>query len=129
MSARLMAWRALLASGPLGVMRRRAIGRGSLHNRNMALQKLGNGLFSLHALKRTRRYCPVCDAVGGWSMRDPLSADDPTLRAWRGMVEPTIADDDAPILSHATKLIIAVAVFALGVPIGAAIAAWVMPPS
>jgi hypothetical protein len=45
------------------------------------------------------------------------------------MVEPTIADDDEPILSHATKLIIAVAVFALGVPIGAAIAAWVMPPS
>jgi hypothetical protein len=44
------------------------------------------------------------------------------------MVEPTIADDDAPILSHATKLIIAVAVFELGVPIGAAIAAWVMPP-
>jgi hypothetical protein len=62
-------------------------------------------------------------------MRDPLSADDPTLRAWRATVEPTIADDDAPILGHATKLIIAVAVFALGVPIGAAIAAWVMPPS
>jgi hypothetical protein len=33
------------------------------------------------------------------------------------------------ILSHTAKLIIAVAVFALGVPIGAAIAAWVMPPS
>ena len=130
MSARLMAWRALLASGAAS-RRDAAEGdlSGSLQNRNVALQKLGNGLFSLHALKRTRRYCPVCDAVGGWSMRDPLSADDPTLSVWRGMVEPTIADDDAPILSHATKLIIAVAVFALGVPIGAAIAAWVMPPS
>jgi hypothetical protein len=61
-------------------------------------------------------------------MQDPSSADDPKLRAWRGMVEPTIADDDEPILSRATKLIIALAVFALGVPIGAAIAAWVMPP-
>jgi hypothetical protein len=41
----------------------------------------------------------------------------------------TTADDDEPLLSHTAKLIIAVAVFALGVPIGAAIAAWVMPPS
>jgi hypothetical protein len=54
----------------------------------------------------------------------------------RGRSEPegmafgaAIADDDEPVLSHATKLIIAVAVFALGLPIGAAIAAWVMPPS
>ena len=53
-----------------------------------------------------------------------MSADDPAA-----MVEPPITDDDEPVLSHATKLIIAVAVFALGVPIGAAIAAWVMPPS
>jgi len=53
----------------------------------------------------------------------------PQLYGNGAMVEPTIADDDEPILSHATKLIIAVAVFALGVPIGAAIAAWVMPPS
>jgi hypothetical protein len=60
---------------------------------------------------------------------DPLSADDPKPKAWRAVVEPTIADDDEPVLSHATKLIIAVVVFALGVPIGAAIAAWVMPPS
>jgi hypothetical protein len=43
-------------------------------------------------------------------------------------LEATIADDDEPVLSHATKLIIAVAVFALGVPLGAAIAAWVVPP-
>ena len=62
-------------------------------------------------------------------MQDPLSANDPGLKAWRAMVEATIADDDEPGLSHATKLIIAVAVFALGVLIGAAIAAWVMPPS
>jgi hypothetical protein len=62
-------------------------------------------------------------------MQEPSSADDPELRAWRAMVEPTIAENDESILSHATKLIIAVAVFALGVPIGAAIAAWVMPPS
>jgi hypothetical protein len=58
-----------------------------------------------------------------------LSGDDSKLKAWRAMVEPTIADDNEPVLSHATKLIIAVAVLALGVPIGAAIAAWVMPPS
>jgi hypothetical protein len=58
-----------------------------------------------------------------------MSADDPNLKAWRALVEPTIADDDGPPLSPATKLIIAVAVLALGVPIGAAIAAWVMPPS
>jgi hypothetical protein len=44
-------------------------------------------------------------------------------------LEAAIADEDEPILSHATKLIIAATVFALGVPIGAAIAAWVMPPS
>jgi hypothetical protein len=58
-----------------------------------------------------------------------MSADDPNLKAWRAMVEPAIAEDDEPVLSHATKLIIAVAVLALGVPIGAAIAAWIMPPS
>jgi hypothetical protein len=42
---------------------------------------------------------------------------------------PRIPDDDEPVLSHTTKLIIAAAVFALGVLLGAAIAAWVMPPS
>ena len=62
-------------------------------------------------------------------MQDPLSADDPNLKAWRANVESTITEDDEPVLNHATKLIIAVAVFALAVPIGAAIAAWVMPPS
>jgi hypothetical protein len=62
-------------------------------------------------------------------MQDPLSADDPNLKAWRANVESTITEDDEPVLGHATKLIIAVAVFALGVPIGAAIATWVMPPS
>jgi hypothetical protein len=51
-------------------------------------------------------------------MLDPLSADDPNLKAWRANVESTIIEDDEPVLSHATKLIIAVAVFA-GVPIGA----------
>jgi hypothetical protein len=34
-----------------------------------------------------------------------------------------------PVVSHATKLIVAVVVFVLGVLLGAAIAAWVMPPS
>jgi len=97
-----------------------------LHNRNIALEKLGNGLFTLHARTRIRRYCPSVMQLG---MQDPSSADDPKLRGWRAMVEPTIADDDESTLSRATKLIIAVAVFALGVPIGAAIAAWVMPPS
>ena len=58
-----------------------------------------------------------------------LSADDTNLKAWHAMVEPPIADDDEPVLSHATKLIIAVAVFALGVLVGAAVAAGVMPPS
>jgi hypothetical protein len=29
-----------------------------LHNRNIALEKLGNGLFTLHARTRIRRYCP-----------------------------------------------------------------------
>jgi hypothetical protein len=53
-----------------------------------------------------------------------MSADDPAA-----MVEPPITDDDEPVLSHATKLIIAVAVFAVGVLVGAAIAAGVMPPS
>ena len=49
---------------------------------------------------------------------------------WRAMVErPPIVEDDEPVLTHATKLIIAVAVFALGVLLGAAIAAWIMPPS
>jgi hypothetical protein len=41
----------------------------------------------------------------------------------------TTADDDEPVLSHTAKLIIAVVVFALGVLAGAAIAAWVIPPS
>jgi hypothetical protein len=62
-------------------------------------------------------------------MQDPSSADDPNLKAWRVMVEQTIADDDEPVLSHATKLIIAVGVFALGVLVGAAIAAGIVPPS
>jgi hypothetical protein len=61
-------------------------------------------------------------------MQDPSSADD-QMKAWRAMVEQTIADDDEPVLSHATKLIIAVAVFALGVLVGAAIAAGIVPPS
>ena len=38
-------------------------------------------------------------------MQDPSSADD--LKAWRAMGDQTIADDDEPVLSHATKLIIA----------------------
>jgi hypothetical protein len=58
-----------------------------------------------------------------------LSADDTNLKAWHAMVELPIADEDEPVLSHATKLIIAVAVFALGVLVGAAVAAGVMPPS
>jgi hypothetical protein len=45
------------------------------------------------------------------------------------MVErPPIADDD-DVLSHAPKLIVAVVVLVLGVLLGAAIAAWIMPPS
>ena len=60
-------------------------------------------------------------------MQDPSSADDPNLKGRRAVVEPTINDDE--VLGHATKIIIAAAVLALGVPIGAAIAAWVMPPS
>jgi hypothetical protein len=54
---------------------------------------------------------------------------DPNVKALCAMVEPPIADHNEPELSHATKLIIAVAVFALGVLVGAAIAAGVMPPS
>jgi hypothetical protein len=42
-------------------------------------------------------------------MQDPLSADDRYLKAWRANVESTITEDDEPVLSHATKLIIAVA--------------------
>ena len=38
-------------------------------------------------------------------------------------------DDTRPVLSRMAKLIIAVIVFALGVLAGAAIAAWIMPPS
>jgi hypothetical protein len=47
------------------------------------------------------------------------------------MVErPPAADDDTPPeLSHTAKLIIGALVFALGVLAGAAIAAWIMPPS
>jgi hypothetical protein len=48
------------------------------------------------------------------------------------MVErpPTTVDDDTrPVLTHTAKLIISVVVFALGVLAGAAIAAWVIPPS
>ena len=66
---------------------------------------------------------------GGWGMQDPSSADDPNLEAWRAMGDQTTADDDEPVLSHATKLIIAIAVFALGVLVGAAIAAGIVPPS
>jgi hypothetical protein len=65
---------------------------------------------------------------GGWGMRDhPVSADEPDGVARHGRT--AHGDDDEPVLDRATKLIIAVAVFALGVPMGAAIAAWVMPPS
>jgi hypothetical protein len=98
-----------------------------LRNRNIALEKLR--IVHPSSTDANSPILPVCDAVGGWGMQDPSSADDPKLRGWRAMVEPTIADDDESTLSRATKLIIAVAVFALGVPIGAAIAAWVMPPS
>jgi hypothetical protein len=48
------------------------------------------------------------------------------------MVErPRATDDDdtRPGLSHTAKLIIGGVVFALGILAGAAIAAWVMPPS
>jgi len=38
-------------------------------------------------------------------------------------------DDTRPVLSHTAKLIIGVVVFALGVAAGAAIAAWIIPPS
>ena len=38
-------------------------------------------------------------------------------------------DDTRLVLSRMAKLIIAVIVFALGVLAGAAIAAWIMPPS
>jgi hypothetical protein len=40
-----------------------------------------------------------------------------------------IADDEERVLSHTTKLVITVAVFALGVLAGAVIAAWIVPPS
>ena len=40
-----------------------------------------------------------------------------------------IAGDEERVLSHSTKLIIAGTVFALGVFAGAAIAAWIVPPS
>ncbi|HVI67493.1 MAG TPA: hypothetical protein VM910_33670 [Bradyrhizobium sp.] len=43
---------------------------------------------------------------------------------------PTADDDDTrPVLSGTAKLIIAVIVFAFGMLAGAAIAAWIMPPS
>jgi hypothetical protein len=42
---------------------------------------------------------------------------------------PPTVDDDEPALSRTTKLVIAVVVFALGMVAGAAIAAWVVPPS
>jgi hypothetical protein len=47
------------------------------------------------------------------------------------MVEPPPAadDDTQPVLSHTAKLIIGTLVSALGVLAGAAIAAWIMPPS
>jgi hypothetical protein len=48
------------------------------------------------------------------------------------MVErPPAADEDdtRPVRSHTAKLIIAAVVFALSVLAGAAIAAWVIPPS
>jgi hypothetical protein len=46
------------------------------------------------------------------------------------MVErPPAADNNDTVLSHSTKLIIGVAVFAFGVLAGVAIAAWVIPPS
>jgi hypothetical protein len=40
-----------------------------------------------------------------------------------------MAGDEERVLSRTTKLIIALAVFALGVLAGAAIAAWIVPPS
>jgi hypothetical protein len=42
---------------------------------------------------------------------------------------PVIDGDEERVLSHSTKLIIAGAVFALGVFAGAAAAAWIVPPS
>jgi hypothetical protein len=43
---------------------------------------------------------------------------------------PTADDDDTrPVLSRTAKLIISVIVFAFGMLAGAAIAAWIMPPS
>ena len=45
---------------------------------------------------------------------------------WHG---PVIAGDEERVLSHSTKLIIAGAVFTLGVFGGAAVAAWIVPPS
>jgi hypothetical protein len=48
-----------------------------------------------------------------------------TALSWRAMID----GDEERVLSHTTKLIITVAVFALGVLAGAAIAAWIVPPS
>jgi hypothetical protein len=50
---------------------------------------------------------------------------------WAAMVErpPAADDDDRPTLSRTAKLIIGGSVFTLGVLAGAAVAAWVMPPS
>jgi hypothetical protein len=43
---------------------------------------------------------------------------------------PTAEDTDTrPVLSRTAKLIISVIVFAFGMLAGAAIAAWIMPPS
>jgi hypothetical protein len=61
-------------------------------------------------------------------MQDPSSADDLNLKAWRAMGDQTIADDDEPVLSHAIKLIIAVAVFARRRHRGGDRATFVKPP-
>ena len=52
---------------------------------------------------------------------------EPTVQAPRH--GPVIAGDEKRVLSHSTKLIIAGTVFTLGVFAGAAIAAWIVPPS
>jgi hypothetical protein len=53
------------------------------------------------------------------------------MLCWREMVKRPHPTDDTgpPILNHRAKLIIGTIVFALGVLAGAAIAAWVIPPS
>jgi hypothetical protein len=68
-------------------------------------------------------------AIQGLPMRALAAALSRSYRRCAMVERPPAADDDEARLSHRAKLTIGAVVFALGLLVGAAVAAWIIPPS